>query len=251
MNNFAQLNQLCLAFEKTGSTDQVEHELNGLLQAGECSQARVLLDAAELRLGPWLAVEGMEPSKSAAKVQLGAAHLTILLSEDDLPAARLLTKRLGGVTPVVIQRCVTIYQRLWTGDTVGAIEVAVASQKDAQFGQFPLALKALELFIARIRNRQLQLLQRAYSAIAVDSFGKSLGLSSKAEVESFCKWSPNLFEVKGGYVLPAPVKPVENEDVGAQIEKLTKLTVFLEGETVTYINAKVPTTATSSSSSQQ
>jgi hypothetical protein len=253
-NAFVSLDALCTSFITVPSLEQIEVELSPLLLQGEVKKAKILLSSSEMKYGPWLHGGGstgdVPPAVFHAKSSLAACHLLVLLcqtEEEDLTAAKLLTKRLGSANPdpntypYVLQKCLLIYGKLWNGDVISAIEVASQLKQDPQFSQQGqnLPMKALDQFIASIRNRQLQLLQQAYSAISVEAFGKALGLNSMAEVEAFCKWSPNVFQVREGYVHPTPAKIVNNEDVGAHIEKLTKLIVFLEGETVTFINSKI------------
>jgi hypothetical protein len=133
------------------------------------------------------------------------------------------------------------------------MELGNQALKSGALTELPLARAALEQACARMQARQLQLLQQAYSAVSVATFGRAMGLASPADVEAFCKWSPNLFEVRDGFVMPTPPPPQgqASEDVAGHIEKLTKLVVFLESEAVTHINTRVSAHAAAASSQSQ
>jgi len=242
------LDALCQAFLGAGDLEAVEQQLAVLLQQGECAQARLLLDATELRLGTWL----QQTSNGAARAQLALCHLLMFLCQDDLDSARFLIRRLAAKHGIAaLNSCEELYKRLWSGDMIGATELANQMKKDGVMKDIPLAQKALEHFCARLQARQLQLVQHAYSAVSVDMFGRALGLGTVADVDAFCRWSPGLFEVKDGFVIPKPIKPQETQDVAAHVEKLTKLIVFLESETVTQISGKLPSSTGSTAGNSQ
>ena len=244
-----QLDALCQVLEhrSSGNVDSVGQELGTLLGNGDCANARVLLDAAELRLGPWLG----EGGNQAAKAQLGEVHLLVLLCENDLPAAKMLIKRLGGQLTPVLTKIAAVYDKLWNTQLVAAMEIANSCKQDSAFARSHLVARALDLFLARIRLRQLYFIQRAYSCISAEKFGKVLGFSTMEEVDNFCRMSPSVFELKNGFVVARPPAAVDNTEVASQIEKLTKLIVFLEGETVMHIDPKLPGAAAGASGSSQ
>lgn len=237
------LNQLVSIYERDLNFEKVGFELMNLLKTGDSASARVLLDSIELKVGSWLNAAG---GNQQIKMELGLVHLTILLSEDDLPAARLLTRRLNAIQAEEFKLIENVYQFLWVGDSIKAVELCISIQP--KLNNFPLAQKSVELLTARIRSHQLQLVQRAYDTISVDDFARVLGLSSPQQVEKFCNMPPDgRFQVESNFVqVSVQSEAMNQEDVSAQIEKLTNLIVFLEGETVTYISPKLPSTVSAS-----
>ena len=79
--------------------------LHGALSSSELSSARLLLDAGELRFGPWgaalhrdvAATSVLPPAHRhahAADTPLYHSHAMVLLALDDLPACKFLRRRL-------------------------------------------------------------------------------------------------------------------------------------------------------------
>jgi len=76
--------------------------------------------------------------------------------------------------------------------------------------------------------------------MTVESFGRAIGLNGPAEVEDFCRQHADVFKVENEFVNIWPAPASNPSDVTQQIEKLTKLVVFLESKTSTFIKSKVP-----------
>jgi hypothetical protein len=118
------------------SLDSLTPQLLPLFQSGNSSQARFLLDSSELRFGPWDA-----PTQQG----LSAVHLLVLLCEDDVAAARFLAKRsLLPKTTAAFQ----VYEKLWDGDAVGALELVNATLPavvSGFVGEFPF----LKVFVSQ------------------------------------------------------------------------------------------------------
>lgn len=245
------LDEVVFSYEQKLDAERIGKGVQERLEVGDTTGARVLLDAAELQSGSWLEQSARSLGNTT---QLGVVHLFVLLIENDLHAARHLAHRIQcSSSQTALTAAVRVYELLWNDGTVVACEYAQKLRKDFQH-MGSLVLGALELLIARFQARQLDLMQRAYSTISVDSFGNNLGLSSKEHVDKFCAMPPDdRFEVRGEFVHVSRSCRVENKDTSAQIRKLTNLVVFLEGETTTFISSKLPTEAagTTSSSSIQ
>ena len=239
------LDQLVFCYNQANSLEDIGAQLQNSLQTGDSAGARVLLDAAEMKHGPWTS-----STPDNIKIQLGVVHLFVLLTENDINASRHLTHRLqSSESTPLINAAAGVYERMWREGAVAASEHAQSLRETCREAG-PLVLSSLEVLIARFHARQLELTQRAYTTISVELFGRNLGLSSKEHVEKFCGMPPDRrFEVKDNFVHVSRPPHADSADSAAQIEKLTNLVVFLEGETTTFINSKIPTSASGGASS--
>ena len=240
--------QLCSAYASLESEDMTANNLAQLLRDGDLAKARTLLDAAELRNGSWFAIPGSE--NQVKTLSLATCHALILISEESLDAAKFFFKRVGQLPPALLG-CKQIYERLWVGDGIGALELANGALKGGELIDLPLARMALEQTCARLRARELQQMRRTYTALPVAAFGRAMGLATPTEVEAFCKWSPDLFECKDGFVVPTPPSDQHAEDLVGHIEQLTRLVVFLESKVVTHVDSRIKSAPGTVSSQSQ
>ena len=201
----------------------VTSQLLSMFASGDSSQARYLLDSSELRWGPW--------QGESTQQNLAVVHLLVLLCENDLHAARFLTKRsaLPRNSPGFL-----VYEDLWKGNVLAAME-----KLSTGFTTTPAEQKVASLLVAKLRAKQLDDVQLGYRTMKVENFAKQLGLTTQADVERFCQMSPGgQFRVEGNvvHIQDLTIQQLSTaQDAMAQVEKLTRVILDLQRETTTTI----------------